>query len=113
MTTSGSYADVVQAFAAGIVEGYLTYELIHNHYINTVGSYCSQPSPFCSRLNDYLDKQADWIYTNTLRNNSDYWHQVLLVSSQLQGIEWGYNRATEENESYYISSRGFLYVDNP
>jgi hypothetical protein len=112
VTTNDSYADEVQAYAAGAVEGYLTYGLIHNHYVNTVGSYCSQSSPFCSRLNDYLDKQDDWIRTNMRTNNSDYWHQVLLVMSQLQGIEWGYNKVTGENESYHINFRGFMYANN-
>jgi hypothetical protein len=111
VTTNDSYADEVQAYAAGAVEGYLTYGLIHNHYVNTVGSYCSQSSPFCSRLNDYLDKQDDWIRTNMRTNNSDYWHQVLLVMSQLQGIEWGYNKVTGENESYHINFRGFILMN--
>jgi hypothetical protein len=32
--------DIVQAYAAGFLEGHVTSELLHMHWLNTVDGYC-------------------------------------------------------------------------
>jgi len=56
VTTSGSYPDYVQAYAAGVVEGHLTAEFIDMSWMNTVQGYCnySNLNPYCQRLWIYL-----------------------------------------------------------
>ena len=109
--TNEEFDDSVQAFAAGYVESYLTYELIHNFWLNTQSQYCSKPSEYCSKLNDFLDKQDQYL-RNELKNYADaddYWHHIGLTLTQLEGLMYGYGNATVGmDESYKISYRGFV-----
>lgn len=78
--TDGSYPDEIQAYAAGIVEGALTWYLIHTHLENTIRAKCEdQPlEKQCDKLRDALDKSANiWKTYAAERSTSDpFWHQV-------------------------------------
>lgn len=78
--TDDSYPDEIQAYAAGIVEGALTWSLIHTHLENTIRAKCEN-TPLekqCNKLRDALDKSVDnWKSRAAARSNVEpYWHQV-------------------------------------
>lgn len=78
--TDGSYPDEIQAYAAGIVEGALTWYLIHTHLENTIRARCEN-TPLekqCNKLRDALDKSVDmWkSYAADRASIDPFWHQV-------------------------------------
>jgi hypothetical protein len=114
VVTNEQFDDNVQAFAAGYVESYLTYEMIHNFWLNTQSQYCSEPSEYCSKLDDFLNKQDQYLQgqVKSYADDDDYWHQIGLTLTQLEGIMYGYGNATVgKDESYKISYRGFLLLN--
>ncbi|XP_071092880.1 putative phospholipase B-like 2 [Haliotis cracherodii] len=87
------YNDSMLAYAAGLVEGYVTRDLITMHWENTMAGYCDEPySAYCRRLRDFLESNLNWIRTS-IKNNPDdpYWHQVEMFYTQLRGMSDGYN----------------------
>uniref|UniRef100_T1IJU9 Phospholipase B-like n=1 Tax=Strigamia maritima TaxID=126957 RepID=T1IJU9_STRMM len=98
VSTNGSYPDKMQAYAAGIVEGYLTYQLIYKHWINTVEGYCNDEAEYCAKLKNYLAINSDWMKKQIAlsHGNDPYWHQVNLILAQLNGLEEGYRKHTAE-----------------
>lgn len=77
--TDGSYPDEIQAYAAGVVEGALTWYLIHIHLENTIRAKC-EDHPLekqCDKLRDALDKSANiWKSYAAERRNDPFWNQV-------------------------------------
>lgn len=67
-----------QAYAAGLLEGWVTANLIHLYWINTLKNYCNDRNDTCARLNDYVRKNKEWILSEVdKKNGSDsYWYQV-------------------------------------
>ncbi|MCP9259037.1 putative phospholipase B-like 2 [Dirofilaria immitis] len=53
--------DITQAFAAGLLEGILTRQLITYHFRNTVEGMCDGEEEYCKRLFAYLSKNLNWI----------------------------------------------------
>ncbi|XP_033747259.1 putative phospholipase B-like 2 [Pecten maximus] len=92
VTTSEDYDDEVQAYAAGLVEGYLTADFIKMQWYNTIEGYCSEPyTAYCSRLQTYLQQNLDWMNMMISKSNSDpYWNQVKLFLVQVSGLSSGY-----------------------
>ncbi|XP_050408121.1 putative phospholipase B-like 2 isoform X1 [Patella vulgata] len=92
--TSRSWNDSAMAYAAGLVEGYLTKTLIEQFYFNTLATYCPYTlpwTPYCSQLNKYLISNLDWVRSMITDNPQDpYWYQVRLFYEQLAGLEDGY-----------------------
>ena len=77
VTTNDSYNDHVQAYAAGLVEGYLTANYIYMNWMNTLGKYCADKTPFCLRLEAFLEININWMIGEVQKNPSDpYFHQV-------------------------------------
>lgn len=80
METDGSYPDEIQAYAAGIVEGALTWYPIHTHLENTIRAKCDNKplEKQCNKLKDALDKSVDtWkAYAAERASVDPYWHQV-------------------------------------
>ncbi|XP_067667966.1 putative phospholipase B-like 2 [Haliotis asinina] len=87
------YNDSMLAYAAGLVEGYLTRDQIKMHWQNTMAGYCNTPySAYCQRLHDFLETNLNWIRTSIKNNTNDtYWHQVEMFYTQLRGMADGYN----------------------
>jgi uncharacterized protein YcsI (UPF0317 family) len=82
--TSGSFPDDIQSLAAGMVEGYLTADLILMHWKNTLATYCSQNQEMCEKLNMFLYKNAIFRSSQIESNNVDsFWYQVV-VATRLQ-----------------------------
>ncbi|KAM3965130.1 phospholipase B domain containing lamina ancestor isoform 1-T2 [Aphomia sociella] len=111
--TDGSYPDEVQAYAAGIVEGALTWYLIHTHLENTIRAKCeNQPlEKQCNKLRDTLDKSVDrWKSYAAERGSVDpFWHQVSLYYTQISGVFTGWKHGVERSMSEYDTDISDLY----
>lgn len=92
--TFDSFADEVQAYAAGILEGRLVHLQISYHIQNTVADICVNHTDFCKRLHRYLNRNLEWIRSQVLENpqSNIYWRQVNLTFTQLTGVYDGYTR---------------------
>ncbi|KAK7480064.1 hypothetical protein BaRGS_00028701, partial [Batillaria attramentaria] len=81
----------VQAYAAGLAEGYITRELISLHYQNTVGTFCQPKTRKCRAVETFLRENLDWVTSNVEANSDDqYWYQVRLFYEQFRGLQDGY-----------------------
>ncbi|KAK3084276.1 hypothetical protein FSP39_010917 [Pinctada imbricata] len=92
ISTEGSFPDEYQAYAAGVVEGHLTKELMRMAWVNTVAGYCDEPlTPYCQRLRKYLNDNLVWM-KQQIKNNmeDDYWRMVNNYLVQVNGLNDGY-----------------------
>uniref|UniRef100_A0A1E1WM03 Phospholipase B-like n=1 Tax=Pectinophora gossypiella TaxID=13191 RepID=A0A1E1WM03_PECGO len=111
--TDGSYRDEIQAYAAGIVEGALTWSLIHNHLENTIRAKCDN-TPLekqCDKLKDALDKSINiWKSHADDRGSDDpFWHHVSLHYTQIDGISTGWKHGVERSLNEYDTDISDLY----
>ncbi|XP_050533950.1 putative phospholipase B-like 2 [Daktulosphaira vitifoliae] len=90
--TSKTADSEAQAYAAGLLEGWVTANLIHLYWINTLKNYCDDRNDTCKRLNEYIQKNKEWVMSEVdKKNGSDsYWYQVGLVYKQIDGLHDGY-----------------------
>ena len=52
-------------------------DLISLHLLNTVGDFCQDESPECSKLISFLTHNFKWIHEKIEKHPDDpYWHQV-------------------------------------
>ncbi|XP_021942311.1 putative phospholipase B-like 2 isoform X2 [Zootermopsis nevadensis] len=88
---------MLQAFGAGYVESFLTYDVMYKHWYNTLHDFCGVRRELCRKVQDHLDRNLIWVndmITNQ-SNTEPYWHQVNLFYEQLKGLEYGYRIARE------------------
>ena len=66
------------AYFAGLLEGKLTGSLMYQQWQNTMAGFCTTPSLFCSRLEQFLKSNAEYIQQQIedKGNSSAYWYQV-------------------------------------
>lgn len=112
--TDPSYSDEHQAYAAGIVEGALTWSLIHTHIENTITSKCEEdPSTMkeCNKFKDALDKSVDiWKAHAAERSGEDpFWHHVSLHYTQISGIFTGWKHGVDRSMKEYETDISDLY----
>ncbi|XP_023934814.1 putative phospholipase B-like lamina ancestor isoform X2 [Bicyclus anynana] len=111
--TDGSYPDEIQAYAAGIVEGALTWYLIHTHLENTIRAKCEdQPiEKQCDKLRDTLDKSVNiWkTYAAERAATDPFWHHVALHYTQIGGIYTGWNHGVVRSNNEYETDISDLY----
>lgn len=72
------YSDEIQAFAAGIVEGSLSWKHIHWHWKNTVEKICEVHESFCEEVRQFLRNNTRNIRKKAIENDKTdpFWHQV-------------------------------------
>ncbi|TDG52711.1 hypothetical protein AWZ03_000944 [Drosophila navojoa] len=102
--TQRSYPDWVQAYAAGILEGSLTWKNIYNQWINTISSSCERDESsekFCEWLRELVTRNYEHLKEQAAvkAEHDHYWHQVHLVLNQLEGMETGYIRGATRARS--------------
>lgn len=81
MQTNPQNSDMLQAYGAGYVESLLTYDVMYNHWYNTLHDFCDTRQELCQRVQDHLDKNLVWV-KDMIANHSNtepYWHQVRLL----------------------------------
>lgn len=72
-----SFPDGSQAKAAGMVEGFLTGELMYKAYENTKAGYCDSDPDYCLKLGRFLGENLKWISAQIANNpGNKYWYQV-------------------------------------
>lgn len=111
--TDGSYPDEIQAYAAGIVEGALTWYLINTHLENTIKAKCDGTAleKQCNKLRDALDRSVDiWkSYAADRASVDPYWHHVSLYYTQINGIFTGWNHGIYKSMDDYNTDISDLY----
>ncbi|CAG2118292.1 unnamed protein product, partial [Medioppia subpectinata] len=76
---------------SGLLEGYVTGELIHMSYLNTIDGFCAKRKQFCDALKHFHETNTAFINTMIKNHaNDDYWHQLGLIYDQIRGLEDGY-----------------------
>lgn len=105
--TNEKMKDHDQAFAAGLLEGTATRELISLHLINTVGDFCADDeSAQCKKLTRFLTSNFRWMKSMIDQHPEDpYWHHVDLLFWQFKGLYYGYHNITPE---FYETRRDIL-----
>ncbi|OXU28719.1 hypothetical protein TSAR_012956 [Trichomalopsis sarcophagae] len=111
--TSPDYPDDVQAYAAGLLEGSLTWQLIHHHWYNTVRAACAPRASLCRKMRRYLRENAANARENAalLRYEDPYWHMVHLYYVQLDGLAEGWRFAVQRSrQDVNIDPEDFLWL---
>ncbi|KAK2581862.1 hypothetical protein KPH14_002325 [Odynerus spinipes] len=111
--TSAKYPDTVQAYAAGLLEGSLTWQLIHHHWYNTINVICDKRPAECQKLRRYLRENAAVIRERAELSEptNSFWHMVRLFYAQLDGLEAGWRFAVRRSrQSAEIQSEDFLWL---
>lgn len=70
----------MQAYAAGLLEGSLCWQLIYWHWQNTVATLCKHKEEFCDKVRKQLEENSNRAREQAIGNDkiSPYWHQVRL-----------------------------------
>ncbi|KAK3862560.1 hypothetical protein Pcinc_031586 [Petrolisthes cinctipes] len=107
------FPDEVQAYAAGLLEGALTHEMIYNAYRNTLQGICKWKSQkFCDELQKYLQTNSLWMKDMIAQKSATcpVWHNVALILAQLKGVTDGYKQASphpiEEDAILWLNLAG-------
>ncbi|KAJ8681303.1 hypothetical protein QAD02_017090 [Eretmocerus hayati] len=111
--TSAEYPDDVQAYAAGLLEGSLTWHLVHYHWSNTIGVACASRPVLCRDLRKYLRENAASVRKKaaTSRSEDPFWHMVHLYYVQLDGLAEGWRFAVDRSrQDAFIEPEDFLWL---
>lgn len=93
LQTNADYADHIQAYFAGILEGFITANLVDDFRMNIeLGKPNDESSETCQALKPFITDNLKYMKKN-LHNGSVYWQQIGLVLYQLAGLDAGYNAA--------------------
>lgn len=70
--------DSTQAYAAGLLEGWITADSINIYWYNIFRNFCNDKEDLCAKLNEYLRTNKNWVMTQVAEKNGTdaYWHQV-------------------------------------
>ncbi|KAF8794203.1 putative phospholipase B-like 2 like protein [Argiope bruennichi] len=106
------FPDPIQAYAAGLLEGYLTADLLRKHWSNVIADYCVNEEEYCQRLQEFLQQNLDFINKNVQfkRQYDIYWHHVALTLEQLHGLEDGFFNRTS-GPSTNVDAMGLLLLN--
>uniref|UniRef100_A0A1B6G302 Phospholipase B-like n=1 Tax=Cuerna arida TaxID=1464854 RepID=A0A1B6G302_9HEMI len=112
--TLDSYPDTVQAHAAGLLEGSLSWQLIYYHWKNTIERTCEDRQDFCEQARIILDQNTVNIreQAKSLDEVDPFWHQINLFYEQLDGIEVGWRYAVDRSrKDFDIPHQDFLWMN--
>lgn len=112
------YPDSIQAFAAGMLEGALTWHNIHQHWANTIEAECSrddQSEEFCHWLRRVISTNVETVKKMAdMKGKYDhYWYQVGLFFDQLDGLEFGFRKGVRRSrQEHEIPMEDFLLMNS-
>ncbi|XP_077282876.1 phospholipase B domain containing lamina ancestor [Temnothorax americanus] len=111
--TSSKYPDTVQAYAAGLLEGSLTWQIIHHHWHNTVNVVCEKWEGECHKLMRFLRENTAIVRERAehLSATDPFWHMVRLFYVQLDGLEAGWRFAVRRSrQPVEMDKEDFLWL---
>ncbi|XP_046619516.1 putative phospholipase B-like lamina ancestor isoform X1 [Neodiprion virginianus] len=111
--SSEDYPDTVQAYSTGLLEGSLTWQLIHHHWHNTIEAPCSTQESMCEKIRHHLKENREYHRkrAEVLAAKDPYWHMVSLFYTQLAGMEAGWKFAVRRSrKTVEIPSEDFLWL---
>ncbi|XP_008559439.1 putative phospholipase B-like lamina ancestor [Microplitis demolitor] len=112
--TSPNYPDEIQAFAAGLLEGSLTWLLIHLHWFNTIATVCvGDRRETCDIIRQQLreNSQVARTHAKLLGAEDPFWHMVRLFYAQLDGLKEGWNyELTRNQQEVEIPDEDFIWL---
>ncbi|XP_063216558.1 putative phospholipase B-like lamina ancestor [Bacillus rossius redtenbacheri] len=112
--THPDYPDWVQAYAAGLLEGSLSWQLVHWHRHNTVRDTCERREQLCDEVRRFVVHNREWARAKAKRNmhKDPFWHQVELFYTQLDGLEVGWREGVERSrQSIELPHDDFLWMN--
>lgn len=72
------------------------------HWKNTMAGICAQPSDLCTKLNDFIRNNINFMKEMMEKGENDsYWHHVDLFLLQTVGLRFGYSELGLENITGY------------
>ena len=89
LKTQEKFDDVIQAYAAGFVEGIVSKELIDMHWYNVMSDYCQKYNEdYCKKLKKYINDNFKWMNEQISKygDTDPFWHHVHLTLLQQQGL---------------------------
>ncbi|XP_058054390.1 putative phospholipase B-like lamina ancestor [Anopheles bellator] len=117
LESQSSYTDTVQAYAAGMMEGALTWHNIYLHWLNTIDAVCSkdeESQEFCEWLRGLITTNVDTVkkMADMKGKHDHYWYQVALFYDQLDGLEIGFRNGVKRSRlDYDIPTQDFLLMN--
>ncbi|KAK7862396.1 hypothetical protein R5R35_004171 [Gryllus longicercus] len=112
--TNSDSPDWYQAFAAGVLEGSLSWQLIYWHWFNTVRFTCEGREQFCDDVRAFVKENWEWTaeISKQQEDKDPFWHQVHLYIMQLQGLEHGFRHGAERSRAELdIPSEDFIWMN--
>eukprot|EP00762_Andalucia_godoyi_P002199 ANDGO_07625.mRNA.1 Phospholipase B-like protein B len=116
LTSNSAFADDVQAYGAGYVEGYVTAKRIHMHFENVLAdNFGSNVTTIPEDVIDWFDQQMHWTDSMVAAHKNDaYWQLVGSIAQQYRGVVDGYNQANPAfplsySQMHIIASEGDLW----
>lgn len=112
------YPDSIQAFAAGMLEGALSWHNIYLHWSNTINAECTrddQSEEFCDWLRRIITTNVETVkkMADMKSKHDHYWYQIALFYDQLDGLEFGFRKGVRRSRmEYEIPMEDFLLMNS-
>jgi len=104
LTTNADFSDLDQAYAAGYLEGAMTWERIHSLYRAWIQNKYRKEPTRRAKIFDYVLRQDKFLQSKIaefaaqpMAPEAKYWHAVALIRQQLMGMLDGYNAQIAAN----------------
>lgn len=112
------FPDKIQAFAAGMLEGALSWHNIYLHWSNTVHAECSrddESEEFCDWLRKVITTNVETVkkMADMKSDHDHYWYQIGLFYDQLDGLEFGFRKGVRRSrQDHEIPMEDFLLMNS-
>ena len=101
MSSNEDFSNEDQSYAAGLIEGYLSEDMIYTHSKNIYGE--KQPSEFVVfyfwiyfQIQSILDENVEWEKKESAVGDQEYWSHRHYLDLQVDGVYDGYMAANKD-----------------
>ncbi|GAM28611.1 hypothetical protein SAMD00019534_117870 [Acytostelium subglobosum LB1] len=114
-TKNSSIPEGMSYWAAGYMEGYLSWHYMANfsaNYFNLMFN-TTDPTQFPPEVTEFVNQNYQWTVAtaNASASSDPYWHQVNMIIEQLDGLLAGYNAACAANSHPPMTAYEMLLVN--